>query len=181
MITGLLSFVIGISVFASFRNGETGSAVIGLLLIYLLLSFRRALRDDSLAYAHRVQYWKMNGRDRAKARIRWEREAEEEERRERSARRTPERTGPVPEEAAEVPEKTHEERMAELREKQEAYENRRKLEMLRMMRMEGVLMVCRNCCRYVKSEQTAFWIGKDGEMKYRCPRCGAENSITRRM
>ena len=66
---------------------SAGTFALAILILLVIVMFCKAWSDDSKAYYHRVQYWRMNGKDRAKARHRWEREAREEEQRERARAR----------------------------------------------------------------------------------------------
>lgn len=175
MISGLISAVILIAVIAAWNNGEYGSVAVGIILILMVLSFGRAVRDDCNAYYNRVQYWKMNGRDRARARIRWEREAMSDE---RAVHSSDYRYVARPDEVAIVmPGKPTQERVAYLKAKQEQYEVKQKLEIVKRLNMSGALLVCKRCCRAVKSEDVSYWIGEHGDLKYRCPMCNAGNTI----
>jgi hypothetical protein len=89
MLTLLITIVIGIATYAAGCNGEWGSVAIGVLIILGAWFMKMIALMDDKAWLHRTEYWAMSGKDRAKARHRWEREAREEE--ERKKRREAER------------------------------------------------------------------------------------------
>lgn len=182
MLTLLITIVIGIATYAAANNGEWGSVAIGVLIILGAWFMKMVALMDDKAWLHRTEYWAMSGKDRAKARSRWEREAREEEERDRakraeSARRLRERREANAERIADKAAakarhgQSHEERMKELLEKQRAYKRRAYGE--REYRI--LTFVCHYCGREVNVSEGATGYGSDGLLWYVCPNCGREN------
>ena len=82
MIALVLTVLLGVAAYAFWGNGDTwgGLACVGVIVFVWFAHF--VSRRDAKAYVNRVNYWSMDGKDRAKARHRWEEEAREEEKRE---------------------------------------------------------------------------------------------------
>lgn len=66
MITGILSVVIGIAMFAAAGNGEWGSVAIGAVIVVLLLGLGSASRESDRAYNNWVDYWAKGGPEKRK-------------------------------------------------------------------------------------------------------------------
>lgn len=68
-------------------NGEWGTFWLTIALGVFILYGAMVGRDVDRAYIHRTEYWAMSGKDRARARKRWNEEAKREEEEEREAAR----------------------------------------------------------------------------------------------
>ena len=79
MITGTIAVLFFILAFTCGGNGEWAQCAILAAIGILALLFGIAGREDLNAYSNRLEYWAMSGKDRAKARHRWEHEAKAEE------------------------------------------------------------------------------------------------------
>lgn len=88
MITGAIAVLLLVVVLpASASNGEWGTFWITIGIAAVVLWFGLVSRADDRATVNRMNYWSMSGKDRAKARHRWEAEALAEEEREREIRK----------------------------------------------------------------------------------------------
>ena len=61
MITGAISVVLLIAMFAAGSNGEWGSVAVGAVLVLLLLGLGSASRKNDRAYGNAVDYWADGG------------------------------------------------------------------------------------------------------------------------
>lgn len=86
MITAFLIFIMLIGIVGFSGSGNVW-AIVGCVAVILLVLFAKmVITEDEKAWIHRSEYWAMSGKDRAKARHRWEAEARAEEERERAER-----------------------------------------------------------------------------------------------
>ena len=80
MITGLIALIIVIAVLPpAISNGSTGVIILVAVTVVFLLFFGYVSRKDARANVNRMNYWAMDGKDRARARHRLEAEARAEE------------------------------------------------------------------------------------------------------
>lgn len=164
MITGLISLIIVIAVLPpAIGNGSTGVIILVAVTVAFLLFFGYVSRKESSAYVNRMNYWAMDGKNRARARHRWEAEACLEEEREAQYGRRARRPSKV--------------ELQEARIKREAY-----MESLRNGRRAtspsgrpAPLRTCHYCMRAVRAYGDRV-MTSDGVMTmYMCPACRSVN------
>lgn len=83
MITAIVIFLVIVAAMYASSSGDSTSMwiIIGVGVLVVFGIF--VSHEDDKAYVNRMHYWAMSGKDRAKARNRWEAEARAEERQER--------------------------------------------------------------------------------------------------
>lgn len=154
---GLIALV-AIVVWLGTTFGETvGVIAVAVAVLLLVIAFCSGWSKDTKAYYNRTSYWAMNGKDRARARRRWNAEAKAEEERERR-------------EACE---------RAEAKRKREAYIAKRRAErsgthtseQQRTYVQKEKLFVCPKCCRYVRVIGSRTLEGGRVVTEYYCPHC----------
>lgn len=64
MITGAISVVLLIAMFAAGSNGEWGSVAIGAVIVFLLLALGSESRKSDRAYNNWTDYWAEGGPER---------------------------------------------------------------------------------------------------------------------
>ncbi len=144
---GLIALV-AIVVWLGTTFGETvGVIAVAVAVLLLIIAFCSGWSKDTKAYYNRTSYWVMSGKDRARARRRWNAEAKAEEERER--REAYER--------------------AEAKRKREAYIARKRTE--RTCAQKEKLFVCPKCCRYVRVIGSRMLEGGRAVTEYYCPHC----------
>ena len=84
MLTILIGGIFFIVLYCTIANGEWGSAGIAAVILLFLIFMSACEREDTKVWANRQEYWRMNGKDRAKAQIQWHEQARAELNRERS-------------------------------------------------------------------------------------------------
>ena len=172
---GLIALV-AIVVWLGTTFGETvGVIAVAVAVLLLIIAFCSGWSKDTKAYYNRTSYWAMSGKDRAKAKRRWNTEAkayEERERREAYDR-------------------------AEAKRKREAYISQERAERLgrasqgqplaqsavqqrsaarpsapeRTYAQKEKLFVCPKCCRYVRVTGSRTLEGGRVVTEYYCPQC----------
>ncbi len=154
---GLIALV-AIVVWIGTTFGETAGVIaVAVAVLILIIAFCSGWSKDTKAYYNRTSYWAMNGKDRARARRRWNAEAKAEEERER--REAYER--------------------AEAKRKREAYIAKRRAErsgthpseQQRTYVQKEKLFVCPKCCRYVRVIGSRTLEGGRVVTEYYCPHC----------
>jgi len=83
MISIFLWLVCAFVMYVSAANGSWGTFWVFTVGLVFVIVCAIGTHLDNKAWIHRRNYWAMSGKDRAKARRRWEREADEEEAREK--------------------------------------------------------------------------------------------------
>lgn len=86
MIAAFVTFIMVIGIIGFSGDGNTLAIVGCVAVIAIAWVFHIAAVEDTKAWANRTHYWSMSGKDRAKARHRWEAEARREEEREKQKR-----------------------------------------------------------------------------------------------
>ena len=169
---GLIALV-AIVVWLGTTFGETAGVIaVSAAVLLLIIAFCSGWSKDTKAYYNRTSYWAMNGKDRAKARRRWNAEAKAEEERERQ-------------------------QAIEARRKREAYIARKRAERFgtasqgqpsaqsavqqrsaahpsapeRTCAQKEKLFVCPKCCRYVRVIGSRTLEGGRAVTEYYCPHC----------
>lgn len=84
MLLALLAIVIWIGK----KFGDSAGVIaLSLLILLVIVMLVMAGKENTNAWHNSTKYWAMSGKDRAKARHKWEAEARAEEERERARRR----------------------------------------------------------------------------------------------
>ena len=156
MLTLLICGVIGIAVHVSAANGQWGAAAIGAVIIAFLLIMRSAAKEDTNAHYNAVQYWAMDGKDRAKARHKWEAQARDEERREAEAREA--------------------KRKQELERKADATIRRMQEENAKNV-VPDKMVTCAGCGKQAREETRVTYPSGATYVTYTCPWCGEKRTV----
>lgn len=91
MLLALLAIVIWIGK----KFGDSAGVIaLSLLILLVIVMLVIAGKENTNAWHNRTRYWAMSGKDRAKARHKWEAEARAEEEREKARRRAKEARKP---------------------------------------------------------------------------------------
>ena len=186
--------------------GDTaGEIALVVAVVIVLAMFIHAWIEDDRAWAHRVHYWAMDGKERAMARHRWEAQAREEERRERERRRekaSRKKERALEKEVRDAELRKHRERIAEARNGEdvtvrtpngpfererdsggtcgrtagrERFVSETMAARSAPVRRPGSAAVCHYCGRYVQVHAKSIDTVTGRMREYRCPMCGTVN------
>ena len=169
---GLIALV-AIVVWLGTTFGETvGVIAVAVAVLLLIVAFCSGWSKDTKAYYNRTSYWAMSGKDRARARRRWNTEAKAEEEREKQqaiearrkreayiARKRAERFGTAPQ-GQPLAQSTVQQRSAAHPSAPE-----------RTCVQKEKLFVCPKCCRYVRVIGSRTQEGGRAVTEYYCPHC----------
>lgn len=172
---GLIALV-AIVVWLGTTFGETvGVIAVAVAVLLLIIAFCSGWSKDTKAYYNRTSYWAMSGKDRAKARRRWNAEAKAEEERER--REAYERAEAKRKREAYIAQKRAErfgtasqgQPLAQSTARQRSAAHPSAPE--RTCAQKEKLFVCPKCCRYVRVIGSRTLEGGRVVTEYYCPHC----------
>ena len=168
-----LRALVAIVVWLGTTFGETvGVIAVAAAVLLLVIAFCSGWSKDTKAYYNRTSYWAMNGKDRARARRRWNAEAKAEEERERReaiearrkreayiARKRAERFGTASQGQPLAQSAVQQRSAARPSAPERTYIQKEKL------------FVCPKCCRYVRVIGIRTLEGGRVVTEYYCPQC----------
>ena len=164
---GLIA-LIAIVVWIGTSFGETAGVIaVAVAVLLLIIGFCSGWSRDTKAYHNRTSYWAMSGKDRARARHKWEAEARAEEERER--REAHERAEAKRKREAYIAQKRAERQGTASTVQQRTSTHPPAPERTYVSREK--LFVCPKCCRYVRVIGSKTIDGGRVVTEYYCPHC----------
>ena len=185
MIATIITIFMVIAIVGFSGKGDTWAIVGCAAVIVVVWIAHMCSVDDARAWVNRSNYWSMSGKDRARARHRWEAEARAEEARERAKlaekaeRKAMRKRRKLLKKQRRMPPEVPNDgptaaELQEAKRKREAYvEYRRRIN--KPTAESGPVRVCHYCGRSVHAYGRRVWNGHESLTEYRCPKCGRMN------